>query len=130
MEILIGRLTADAKISTTKDEKKVVNFSIAINDSYKSKGSGEVKKITTYVNCSYWLSTGIAEFLKKAALVELCGRIGVSVWKDMQGEPKGSLTFHVTNIKLYGGAKVADGNANALTVEQPQEVNASDDLPF
>ena len=30
---LVGRLTADAKVSTLKDERKVVNFSIAINDS-------------------------------------------------------------------------------------------------
>jgi single-stranded DNA-binding protein len=27
---LVGRLTADAKVSTLKDERKVVNFSIAV----------------------------------------------------------------------------------------------------
>jgi hypothetical protein len=34
MEQLTGRLTADAKVSTVKGDKKVVNFTIAINDSY------------------------------------------------------------------------------------------------
>lgn len=52
MEI-IGRITADATVSETKAGKKVVNFSIAINDTYKPKGSTEAQKITTYVNCSY-----------------------------------------------------------------------------
>ena len=47
MEI-IGRVTADATISETKAGKKVVNFSIAINDTYKPKGSTEVQKIVTY----------------------------------------------------------------------------------
>ncbi|WP_426063187.1 hypothetical protein [Flavobacterium sp. DSP2-3-1] len=37
--------------------KEVVNFNIAINDNYKSKGSTEVMEITTYINCSYWLNS-------------------------------------------------------------------------
>lgn len=50
MEI-IGRLT-DAKVNETKAGKpasrtgrKVVNFSIAINDTYKTKGSSESQKL-------------------------------------------------------------------------------------
>ena len=66
---LVGRLTADAKVSTVKDERKVVNFSIAINDSYKPKGSEMVTKITTFVNCSYWINPAIAEHLTKSTLV-------------------------------------------------------------
>ena len=128
MEILIGRVTADAKVSTLKDEKQVVNFSIAINDSYKPKGSMEVKKFTTYVNCSYWIGTGIAEHLKKGTLVELCGRISVSAWNNMKGEAQGSLNFHVSNIKLHGKAKTAAADTAAAT--ETQAANASDDLPF
>ncbi len=41
---MTARLTEDAKISITKSEKQVVNFGVAINDSYKPKGSNEVKK--------------------------------------------------------------------------------------
>jgi single-strand DNA-binding protein len=44
MEIT-ARLTGDAKISTLKNDRQVVNFSVAINDSYKSKGSTEPTKI-------------------------------------------------------------------------------------
>ncbi|HET7898519.1 MAG TPA: single-stranded DNA-binding protein, partial [Flavisolibacter sp.] len=35
---LIGRITKDAIVNTTKEGRKVVNFSIAINESYKPKG--------------------------------------------------------------------------------------------
>jgi hypothetical protein len=63
---LVGRLTADAKVSTLKNERKVVNFSIAINDSYKPKGSEMLTKITTFVNCSYWINPAIAEHLTKS----------------------------------------------------------------
>lgn len=69
MEI-IGRITADAAVNETKAGKKVVNFSIAINDTYKSKGSTEVQKIVTYVNCAYWINPGVAPYLTKGTLVE------------------------------------------------------------
>ena len=104
---LVGRLTADAKVSTLKDERKVVNFSIAINDSYKPKGSELVTKITTFVNCSYWINTAIAEHLTKSTLVELSGRIGVNAWTNAEGEAKASLTFHVNSIKLHGKGNAA-----------------------
>ncbi len=49
MEI-IGRVTKDATVTKLKDERQVVNFSIAMNDYYKRKGNEEAVKITTYVN--------------------------------------------------------------------------------
>ena len=48
---MTARLTGDAKISTLKNDKQVVNFNVAINDSYKAKGSAETTKIVTYVQC-------------------------------------------------------------------------------
>ncbi|WP_369331520.1 single-stranded DNA-binding protein [Danxiaibacter flavus] len=50
---MFGRLTADATVKTIKDERQVVNFSIAINDNVKAWDTGEIRKLVTYVNCSY-----------------------------------------------------------------------------
>ena len=52
---LIGRITRDAVVNMLKDDRKVVNFSIAVNDRYKPK-SGEVVRVTTYYHCAYWLT--------------------------------------------------------------------------
>ncbi|MES2331346.1 MAG: single-stranded DNA-binding protein [Bacteroidota bacterium] len=130
MEI-IARLTADAVVKKLKDERQVVNFSVAINDSYKPKGSDQVTKVVTYVDCSYWASPTIAQYLTKGTLVELHGRIGVNAYLNMQGEAKASLRFHVNFIKLHGGNK-----ATAKPVETSAPVIAGelleplDDLPF
>ncbi|MBI2285151.1 MAG: single-stranded DNA-binding protein [Bacteroidetes bacterium] len=130
MEI-IGRVTKDAEVKTTKSEKQVVNFSVAINDSYKQKGASEVTKVVTYVDCSYWANPALAQYLTKDTLVELQGRISLNVYNDMKGEAKGSLRFHVNNIKLHGGNKTA-----AKPAEAPAPVIAGelteplDDLPF
>lgn len=48
---IVGRITKDAVVNSLKDGRKVVNFSIAINESYKPKG-GERTKVTSYCNCS------------------------------------------------------------------------------
>jgi single-strand DNA-binding protein len=130
MEIT-ARLTGDAKISTLKDERKVVNFSVAINDSYKVKGSNEPTKIVTYVQCAYWLNPGIAQYLTKGTLVELQGRVGVNAYKSIDGEAKASLTFHVNSIKLHGSAKQQTGNENKPdSVTALQENEKEHDLPF
>ncbi|MBS1666707.1 MAG: single-stranded DNA-binding protein [Bacteroidetes bacterium] len=131
MEILIGRLTADARVNKTKDERQVVDFTIAINDRFKTKGSSELKKVTTYVNCSYWISVGIAPYLKKGVLVELFGRIHVSAWKKMDGEPVASLNLHVSNIKLHGkSTSTAEKEKQAVTAISNPEIAATEDLPF
>lgn len=59
-----GRLTADAKVNTTPNNRQVVNFDIAINDRYKNK-SGDWVTTTTYIRCAYWRSTAVSKILKK-----------------------------------------------------------------
>jgi single-strand DNA-binding protein len=121
---MTGRVTADAKVTETKNGKKVTNFSIAINDRIKTK-DGEMKKLTTYVNCAYWINSGLASYLSRGTLVELTGRIGVNVWKNTDGEPKGVITLHVNNIKLHGKT-----NNMSMVNENSESTEIVDDLPF
>ena len=130
MEIT-GRITADAKTSSLQDGRQVVNFSVAVNDSYKPKGSETAVKVATYFNCSYWMNPGIAAYLTKGTLVECFGRISVNAWTNAEGEAKASLNFHVNSIKLHGkanNASVAATKESAPVAEAAAE--ASDDLPF
>ncbi len=70
--LIIGRITSDAVVKSLKDEKQVVNFSVAGNHYYKPK-NGEGVTTTTYYKCSYWIGPGIAARLKEGALVEISG---------------------------------------------------------
>jgi single-strand DNA-binding protein len=134
MEIT-GRLTADAVVRTVKQDKKVVGFSIALNDSYRS--GDEKKEITTFIDCSYWRNEGIAEYLKKGGLVQVYGRIGVNAYLSGNNEAKATITFHVSEIKLFGVGSSANASAiKEATAEQPAKVETGksmdieDDLPF
>ena len=125
--LVIGRITKDAVVKQLKDERQVIEFSIAVNDWYKPKGSQTGVKVSTFFNCSYWLNPRIAERLKKGTLVELSGRAGVNVYNDMKGEAKGSLIFHVNNIQIHQMIKA--GSTSALPVAESIS-EPVDDLPF
>ena len=134
MEIT-GRVTADAVVNRVQSTgSEVVNFSIAINDRYKPKGSDEVKEITTYINCGYWLNSKTAAWVKKGAIVQVAGRIGMNVYNNADGNAVGSLTFHVDNLKILAFAKKQDeipAAVKAGVVQQSgQGAQDNDDLPF
>ena len=122
MEILVGRLTADAKTKTVSDEQQVVRFTIAINENYKSKSG---KRPVKFVDCSFWKNTAIQPFLKKGDVVELYGSITARGWINQQGEVQAALNCKVNNITMHGGGK---RNIDASLSEETMK--PMDDLPF
>lgn len=128
---IIGRVTKDAQVRTTSQEKKVVNFSVAINDSYRNK-QGERIEQTTYFDCSYWITPNVVKLLTKGRLVELSGRVSTSAWVGNNGEARAGLNFHTSQIKLHGSSKRTE-TVQATTTAQANKVKAQpieDDLPF
>jgi single-strand DNA-binding protein len=121
---IVGRLTKDAVVSQLKDERKVVNFSVALNDFYKPK-KGEAVKLTTFINCSYWMNSKLVERLKKGSLIELSGRIYVTAYTDLNGNAKASLNCHVNNIKIHHWLKETQALETATERDESKE-----DLPF
>lgn len=128
---ITGRLTRNAEVRTLSNEKQVVNFSVAVNDSYQNK-EGERIEQTAFFDCSYWITPNVARLLTKGSLVELTGRISVRAWTDMDGKARAGLNFHTSQIKFHGGGQrietiqgtAQSKNSNAVKNE------TEDDLPF
>ena len=121
-----GRITADAKVNTVKGDKEVVNFSVAINDRYRPKGSTETKEFVTYINVAWWMGTGITKILRKGAIVTVSGRVYANAYNDLQGNAKASINCHASEIKLVHSKKMeATVTAAAAEITEPVE-----DLPF
>mgnify|MGYP001245947514 FL=1 len=128
---ITGRLTRNAEVRTLSNEKQVVNFSVAVNDSYRNK-QGERVEQTTYFDCAYWITANVARLLTKGTLVELTGRVSTRAWVNKEGEAKAGLNFHTSQIKLHGGGNraetvqaTAQSESNGFTTE-----GTEDDLPF
>ncbi len=128
---ITGRLTRDAEARTLKDNRQVVNFSVAVNDSYQNK-QGERVEQTAFFDCSYWLTPNVARLLTKGSLVELTGRVSVRAWTDMDGKARAGLNFHTSQIKLHSGSKKAESVQATNETENNKVVvqQAEDDLPF
>lgn len=127
MEIT-GRITKDASVHTTKAGKEVVNFSLAVNESYKQRQTGERKEIVTYFNCAYWRNKAVAKILRKGNIVLLSGRPKAVAYTDGQGNVHASLQFTVREIELKHSHKTAAAAGIAQT--EAVESHPTDDLPF
>lgn len=134
---ITGRLTRDAQVRTLPDSRQVVNFAIAINESYKNKKGDRVEQ-TTFFDCAYWISPRVAEWLTKGTVVELTGMVSARAWTGNDGEPRAGLNFNASNIKLHGGGRksvgtravetglsAGQGENKKVAVKEPE-----DDLPF
>lgn len=134
MEI-VGRITANAQVKTVKDDRKVVEFSIAVNDRYKT-AAGQIVDTVNFYRCAYWIGVGVAGYLTKGRLIQVTGRLSVAPWITAEGEARASLNFHVTAIKfLTKGELLPEANTDARSgKEKPRNkkagVAAGDDLPF
>ncbi|RXM48047.1 single-stranded DNA-binding protein [Flavobacterium sp. YO12] len=140
MEIT-GRVTADAVVRRA-GEKEVLSFSIAVSDRYKSAGSSEYKEVITFINCSYWIAVKAGQWIKKGAVVLLSGRLGMHVYINSEGNPIGSIDFHVNAINILAFAKRSGDKAeeresveitkkgNGRTAVKKDNDKAGDEVPF
>ena len=125
---ITGRLTADAVVNETKNGRNVVNFSVAVNETYRPTGGDRVQ-VTTYFACSFWRTEKVAAFLKKGTLLEVNGRIEVRGYVSKQGEPKAGLNCHVTDFKVLAWSKEITVIGTAL--ETPADTTGDgSDVPF
>src|SRR5699024_6936790 len=107
-----------------KDGRKVVNFNLAVNDYYRTK-AGEARTVTEFFRCAYWISPKVAKLLTKGTLVSLYGRAGTDAYMGKDGEPRASLRFHTSQIKILSTRRKKEESENEV-----QSENSKDDLPF
>ncbi len=133
MEIT-ARVTGDATVKPVKNsDKEVVNFSVAINHSYRSKGATEITRKVVFVECDYWFSKGIAPFLTKGTMVQLFGYPEIDAYVNKKGYPVGVFRLHVQHIELISGANkgiAEEGEATEETTETVPAGDKGDGLPF
>ena len=86
---LIGRLGKDPESRVTPTGKKVVHFSLAVSNRWKS-AEGETKEHTEWVNIEAWGRLGeiCQKYLRKGKLVFLEGRLRTDKFDDKSGETK------------------------------------------
>jgi single-strand DNA-binding protein len=109
--ILLGTLGKDPELKYTPQGTPVAKFSMATNESYKDKQSGEWKERTEWHNIVAWQRTAevAAEYLKKGSKCYIEGRITTRSWDDKESGQKRYMTEIVVNDLVLVGGRQGEG---------------------
>jgi single-strand DNA-binding protein len=136
---IIGHCGQDAEVKDL-GQNQVINFSVAVSESYISKQTNEKVTNTTWYEIAKWgNSTAIAQYLKKGTQVLVEGKPTARSWQKEDGTLVSVLGINAFEVKLLGGAKTeTTPTASAPQQAEPSQANSSpiaykeeeDDLPF
>jgi single-strand DNA-binding protein len=110
--ILLGTLGKDPELKYTPQGTAVAKFSMATNENYKDKQSGEWKERTEWHNIVVWqrMAEVAAEYLKKGSKAYIEGRLTTRSWDDKETGQKKYMTEIVANdLVLIGGRREGGG---------------------
>jgi single-strand DNA-binding protein len=120
---LVGRLGRDPEVRYTNDNRKIVHLSVATEERWKDRASGDDRKRTEWHRVVIFSEglAGIAErFLTKGASVYLEGALQTREWQDQAGQKR-----HTTEIvlKAYRGELVllGGGSRNGASEDGPPD---------
>lgn len=127
--LFIGNLTADPEIRTMPNGEQVANFSIALNERYKSK-DGNIVENVEYVRIVLYrrLAEIAGQYLHKGSQVYIEGRLKTRKWQDSNGQDRYTTEIQGDNLQMLGGRQDA---AQSKPQKSEPPVDAFDDnIPF
>ncbi len=103
--ILIGRLGRDPEMKYTGSGTPFCRFSMATDDSWTDKGSGEKQERTEWHNVVVWdrLAEICNQYLTKGRLVYIEGSLQTREWDDQEGNKKKITEVRARDMVLLGG---------------------------
>lgn len=122
---LIGRVgqTPEVKKLQTGDK---VSFSLAVNETYKRKESGEKIERTHWFKCEAWGTTAsyVQQYVCKGDKIAVSGRLEQQSW-EQDGERKTRIVIRVESVTwLAGSGRNSIGDSEPLPDEPPPPIEA------
>ena len=110
--ILVGRLGRDPETRYTGGGQAVCNFTMATDESFKSK-SGERQKRTEWHRIVVWakLAEIAQQYLKKGSQIYLEGRIQTREWTDKENQKRTTVEIVASDIKFLGSKSDSTGSS-------------------
>lgn len=131
---IMGRITRDLELRRTQDGTAVTSFTVAVDDDFKSKATGEKK--TYFLDVVAWRQAAefVCQYLGKGRMVVVEGKLTVRDWTDKDGNKRRNAEIIADNI-YFGDSKRNDATEPHFTVESAAggfaEVSEDDgELPF
>ncbi|MGI9236049.1 MAG: single-stranded DNA-binding protein [Woeseiaceae bacterium] len=143
--IIVGNLGQDPETRYMPSGSAVTNFTVATNESWKDKQTGEQKDRTEWHRVAMFnrLAEIAAEYLRKGSQVYIEGKLRTRKWQGQDGNDRYTTEIIADEMQMLGGrgdggggnfggsrggGKSSQGGGNAPP--QPGPDDFDDDIPF
>jgi single-strand DNA-binding protein len=141
--IIVGNLGNDPETKYMPSGSAVTNLSVATNESWKDKQTGEQKERTEWHRVAMFgrLAEIAAEYLRKGSQVYIEGKLRTRKWQDQQGNDKYTTEIIADEMQMLGGrsgggAPAMGGGSGGPPPGSPSDSGGGspgefdDDIPF
>jgi single-strand DNA-binding protein len=139
--ILVGRLGRDPELKYTASGTPFCRFSMATDDSWTDKGSGERTERTEWHNIVVWdkLAEICNNYLTKGKMVYIEGSLQTREWDDQEGNKRKTTEIRARDMMMLGGPGEGGGGGGSRRPSGPSPGGDSpgggspitdDDIPF
>ena len=110
--IILGRLGQDPEVRYMPNGGAVANVSIATNDGYKDKQTGQYIDVTEWHRVVIFnkMAEVVQQYCKKGSQLYVEGRIRTNKWQDQTGADRYTTEIVANEIQLMGGSSQGGDN--------------------
>ena len=119
--ILIGNLGNDPDCRSTQSGDAVTNVSLALNESWKDKQTGETQERTEWVRVVFFKRLGeiAAQYLQKGSKIYIEGKLRTRKWQDDNGQDR-YITEILANELQMLDSRNSDSQQQGYQQQRPQ----------
>ncbi len=145
--IIVGNLGGDPETRYMPSGAAVTNLTVATNESWKDKQTGEQKERTEWHKVAMFnrLAEIAAEYLRKGSQVYIEGKLRTRKWQDQNGNDRWTTEIIADEMQMLGGRGGAGGGGGNFgggapsgggqqgggnAPPQPGPDDFDDDIPF
>jgi single-strand DNA-binding protein len=141
--IIVGNVGSDPETRYMPSGSAVTNLTVATNESWKDKATGEQKDRTEWHKVAMFnrLAEIAAEYLRKGSQVYIEGKLRTRKWQDKNGQDRWTTEIVADEMQMLGGRGGSSGGGSApmgspsdsgpsSAPPQPGPDDFDDDIPF
>jgi single-strand DNA-binding protein len=138
--ILVGRLGRDPEMKYTSGGTAMCRFSIATDDAWTDRGSGEKQERTEWHSVVVWdkLAEICNQYLTKGRLVYIEGSLQTREWDDKEGVKRKTTEVRARDMVMLGSSPGSSGAGEGGMPSRPEPSGGGpggssitdDDIPF
>jgi len=112
--IIVGNVGGDPETRYMPSGSAVTNLTIATNESWKDKQTGEQKERTEWHRVAMFnrLAEIAAEYLRKGSQVYIEGKLRTRKWQDKSGQDRYTTEIIADEMQMLGGRGGSGGGGN------------------